>query len=457
MIATTDKLFPKLTAHQMNAAIEAGEELVLKDGDVIFREGGERADFFVILEGKIKVVRRGEGDSESVLVIHDVGDFTGTTDLLTGEASTATGFALGPTRVARVRFDRFNELILSCPQMREVLIPALAERRHAQYAITTQQQKLAALGKMSAGLAHELNNPAAAARRSAQTLTAALEEVEELCCDLLNSVAARESGNIPLTDICELARRNGKEIDPVTRSDREDELSGWLASLQIPQPWDAAASLVSAGLSRQDLEPLAKSVPPALARKLISWLAKDVEIRQTCQDLTSATGRITEIVQAMKAYTHMDQAHVKAPTDLHAGIDTTLTILKHKAKTKDLKLIRDYGVVPPIYAIGGELNQVWTNLLDNAIDAAPEGGMVKIHTAREGDDALIEITDNGKGIAPEIRSRIFEPFFTTKGVGEGTGLGLDTSYRIVKGHGGDIHFESRPGETRFIVRLPLKS
>jgi signal transduction histidine kinase len=456
MIAT-DKLFPKLTEYQMSCAVKAGEELYLKDGEVIFREGGARADFFVILDGKIKVVRRGEGGSETVLVIHESGDFTGTTDLLTGEAATATGFALGPTRVARVPFERFNDLILACPEMREILIPAMAERRHAQYAISTQQQKLAALGKMSAGLAHELNNPAAAARRSAQTLAAALEEVEALCCDLLNTVIAKKSGgSIPLTDICELARRDGKDIDPLTRSDREDELSAWLASLQIPQPWDAAASLVGAGLSRKDLEPLAKDVPRDLTTKLISWLAKDVEMRQTCHDLTNSTSRITDIVVAMKAYTHMDQARVKAPTDLHAGIDTTLTIMKYKAKKKNLKIVREYGDVPPVLAFAGELNQVWTNLLDNAMDAAPEDGTVRIHTVREGDDALVEIIDNGKGIAPDNRSRIFEPFFTTKGVGEGTGLGLDTSYRIVKDHKGDIHFDSHPGETRFIVRLPLK-
>ena len=455
VMANTDKLFPKLNDYQMQCAVEAGEEMHLHDGQVIFREGASRADFFVVLEGKIKVTRLGHG-GEDVLAIHERGDFTGTTDLLTGGAATATGYALGPTRVARVPAEHFNDLILACPEMRNLLIPALTERRNAENAIVTQDQKLAALGKMSAGLAHELNNPAAAARRSAQTLTAALDEVEQLCCDLLNSILAKESKNgVALTEICDLARADANEIDSLTRSDREDELCAWLKGLNVSQPWDAAASLVSAGLTRQLLEPIAANTSPKLATKLLTWLAKDIEMRLTCRDLQESTGRITEIVGAMKSYTHMDQAQAKSPTDLNQGILATLTILKHKAKKKDLKWEKRFGDVPPVLAFGGELNQVWTNLLDNAIAAAPEGGLIQIHTEREGDQALVEITDNGPGIAPENQPRIFEPFFTTKGVGEGTGLGLDMTYRIVKNHRGDIGFHSRPGETRFTVRLPL--
>ena len=454
-VLKTDKLFPKLNDHQMLCAVEAGEELHLHDGQVIFREGATRADFFVVLEGKIKVTRLGHG-GEDLLAIHERGDFTGTTDLLTGGAATATGYALGPTRVARVPAERFNDLILACPEMRNLLIPALTERRNAENAITTQQQKLAALGKMSAGLAHELNNPAAAARRSAQTLTVALDLVEELCCDLLNSILARESkSGVALTEICELARRETKEIDPLERGDREDELCRWLKTLDVPQPWDAAASLVSAGLTREQLEPLGTGVPPKLARKLLAWLAKDIEMRITCRDLQDSTGRISDIVGAMKSYTYMDQGQAKTPVDLNAGISVTCTILRHKAKKKSLRVEKCFGELPQIMAFGGELNQVWTNLLDNAIDAAPEGGHIRIRTALEGDQALVEITDNGAGIAPENRPRIFEPFFTTKGVGEGTGLGLDTTYRIVKNHRGDINFDSEPGRTTFTVRLPI--
>lgn len=454
---STDRLFPKLNEHQMQCAIDAGEELELKDRQIIFREGQARADFYVILEGQIKVVRYGPDGSEEVLTIHERGDFTGTTDLLSGEAATATGYALGPARVARVPVEHFNELILACPEMRELLLPAMAERRRAEYAITSQQQKLAALGKMSAGLAHELNNPAAAARRAAQTMTKTMEDVEALSCELLTGILKETGVEVELIDVCELARHRGDELDALTRSEREDELSDWLGTLKVPQPWDAAASLVSAGLTRKDLEPLASRTTPALAAKLLTWLAKDVEMRLTCKDLQDSMARISDIVCAMKSYSHMDRGSTKSPTDLHQGLDTTITILKHKAKKKNLRFEKRFAEVPPVLAYGGELNQVWTNLLDNAIDASPVDGTIRVRTAREGAQALVEITDQGGGIPPEIRDRIFEPFFTTKPVGDGTGLGLDTSYRIVKNHQGDIRFDSKPGETKFSVRLPLSA
>jgi len=455
MNAANAPMFPKLTAYQIQCAIDAGEKLDLKDGDVIFREGVGRADFYVILEGKIKVVRETPG-GQTVLVVHEPGEFTGTTDLLTGENATATGYALGPTRVARVRAEKFNELILSCPEMRGLLLPALTSRRTTEYAIETQQQKLAALGKMSAGLAHELNNPAAAAGRSAHTLTCSLTAIEDIVCDLLNTVITpgREEG-IPLTTLCEMARRTPEEIDPLTRNEREDELCEWLGNLGLKQPWEAAGSLVGAGVSRKELEPLLERSGPKLALKLIAWLANDIDMRVGCRDLAESTKRMSEIVKAMKEYSHMDQAGAKSPTDLNKSLDTTMTVLKHRVRPKNISVRKEYGTLPLVSAFGGALNQVWTNLLNNAIDAAPPDGHLVIRTSVEGNDALVEITDDGPGIPPEIRARIFEPFFTTKGVGEGTGLGLDISHRIIRDHGGSIRFDSVPGRTTFSVRLPI--
>jgi signal transduction histidine kinase len=449
------RLFPKLNDHQIECARDVGEELALSDGEVIFREGKGAADFFVILEGTIKVIRNGDQGQDTVLAMHGPGDFTGTTDLLTGEAATATGFALGPARVVRVTAEHFRELLMACPEMRSLLLPALTERRTAEYAIEMQQQKLAALGKLAAGLAHELNNPAAAAGRSAQNLTRLLSDVESLCCNLLQCVMSQNEGGVKLKTLCEIASAEAPQLDPLTRSDCEQEMGEWLSGHAVPDAWEAAASLVAGGVTRDKLEAVAKRVTAPHLTKVLMWVAKDVEMRLLCRELEQSTSRITDLVGAMKSYSYMDRAPAKAPTDLRQGLDTTLTILKHKLKKKNVDVRRDYGEIPPVPAFGGELNQVWTNLIDNAIDAVPKGGHITIRSAREGDQAMVEIQDDGPGIPPELRSKIFEPFFTTKEVGQGTGLGLDTTFRIVRDHRGDIRFESEPGQTRFRVYLPL--
>ncbi|HXE53079.1 MAG TPA: ATP-binding protein [Tepidisphaeraceae bacterium] len=452
----SERLFPKLSQYQIDCCIEAGEELRLRDGEVIFREGIGTADFFVVLEGAIKVTRRADGDHETVLVVHQPGEFTGTTDLLTGEVATATGFAVGPTRVARVPAAKFRDLLLVCPEMRAILLPALTERRTTEYAIEVQQQKLAALGKMSAGLAHELNNPASAARSSAQNLQRLLGDVQGLTCELLHCMFSHATGDgAVLEHICELAGGEPRELDPLTRSDLEQELGSWLEKFDLPEPWEAAAAFISVSIGKDDLAPLEALLDQKRLGRLLTWLARDITMRALCRELEQSTSRISELVCAMKSYSYMDRATAKAPTDLRQGIDTTLTIMKHKLKKKDLIVQRNYAELPPVPAYGGELNQVWTNLIHNAIDAAPPGGHISIRTWRESDQAVVEVKDDGPGIPPELRTRIFEPFFTTKPVGQGTGLGLDMTYRIIRNHHGDIRFESRPGDTRFIVTLPL--
>ena len=348
-------LFPKLNDYQIECAIEAGEVVSLPDGEVIFREGEAAKAFYVVLEGKIKVTQRTNGD-EAVLALHGPGDFTGTTELLTGGTVTATGWALGPTKVARVPVERFQQLIMACPEMRALLIPALTERRVTEFRIATQQQKLAALGKLSAGLAHELNNPASAARRSAQNLGRALGDVESLCCELLACVMS-ENGNghgAALKGICDLAARRGRN----PRSARAQRLRAAVGRLAGSAQSARAVGRRRLAGRRGDHAGRPQAAGAAHLRSAFSahrrsWLAKMVEMRSLCHELDQSTSRMSEIVGAMKSYSHMDRAQGRAPTDLREGIETTLTILKHKLKKKDLKVAKDFAAVPRCSRLAG--------------------------------------------------------------------------------------------------------
>jgi signal transduction histidine kinase len=249
---------------------------------------------------------------------------------------------------------------------------------------------------------------------------------------------------------------HGPAGDALQQSEAEDALLDWLAKLGIERPWLMAPSLARIGIGRADLEPLAARLNEEQFAAGIRWLAATLELRSLVEETRRGAVRISEIVKAMKSYSYMDQAPQQA-VDLHGGIDDTLTIMHHRLK-HGVTVRREYDrSLPNLVVYGSELNQVWTNLIDNAIDAMEGKGEIVIRTGRDANDAVIEVTDNGPGIAPEVMPHLFEPFFTTKPLGEGTGLGLDISYQtVVQRHGGEIRVESRPGRTTFQVRLPLK-
>jgi signal transduction histidine kinase len=262
----------------------------------------------------------------------------------------------------------------------------------------------------------------------------------------------------PFQPVYDIVNGTAPELDPMTASEREDDLAEWLEEQGVASAWDGAATLVAAGFTRSFFESFCEYLHPERVNDFLNWIPKDVEMRVLSRELALSTKRISDLVQAMKAYSYMDQVNEKSRTDLHKGIDDTLTILNHKLKYKQVDIVKEYGEIPTVEAYGGELNQVWTNLLDNALAAVPDqDGRIVIKTCN---DTLlhcveIDIVDNGHGIPESIRERIFEPFFTTKDTGSGTGLGLDISYRIVKArHGGSITVESEPGNTCFKVRLP---
>ena len=327
------------------------------------------------------------------------------------------------------------------------------EREQAEEELR-QSEKLAALGKLSAGLAHELNNPAAAAQRASSQLRDTLERL---------STAAVELGEQGLTAEQWAALARAVEIDAAAsatlsaldRADREEELAGWLSSHSVENAWQLAPPLVAARIEGSTLDKVTAGMPGSAVPSAVAWLSESLTAGELLGTLTTTTTSMSELVGAVKSYSYMDQA-LQQEVDIHQGLEGTLRILQHKLGD-NVEIVRDFSPqIPEFSVLAGELNQVWTNLLDNAIDAVGSEGRITMRTALDGDYALVEICDDGPGVPVDIQSRIFDPFFTTKDVGQGTGLGLDVVRRIVTDRsGGSIEVHSEPGDTRFQVRLPL--
>jgi signal transduction histidine kinase len=317
-----------------------------------------------------------------------------------------------------------------------------------------QTEKMSALGKLSAGLAHELNNPAAAARRAADQLGDTLEHLNTLAVKLgAHGLSGAQWERLSSVQAGLIGHRVEPSDDPLEQMDREAAIERWLDSHEVPDPWQLAPALSTAGLDPDALERIGDQVPAPALGDALAWIGASLVGSELAGTTVESTGRIADLVAVVKSYSYMDQAP-EQEIDIHEGIENTITILGHKVN-QGVRITREYDrTLPRLLIAGGELNQVWTNLLDNAIDAAGPDGEVCIRTSREEDWLVVEIADNGPGIPTDVQPRIFDPFFTTKDVGKGTGLGLDVARRIVTERcGGEIEFESQPGDTRFWVRL----
>ncbi|MGH9614167.1 MAG: ATP-binding protein, partial [Bryobacteraceae bacterium] len=416
--------------------------------------GAPATHMYVILEGEIQGHRESEA-GERVFTAR-AGEVTGILPFSRLKTLPATVRAVGFARVAALHKEHFHEMLTRIPLLVKRLVGVMSDRIRESAKADQQREKLAALGKLSAGLAHELNNPAAAAQRAAATLCDAVNYFRDANWRLDEQDLSREQRRTLADFERATGSRAGKPepIDSLERSDREEALAQWLQSRGVENAWKLAPHLVSAGLDSAALTPVADALPPEALRDALMRIAASSALVRLVAEIENSVSRISELVRAIKEYSYMDQGP-EQEIDIHQGLESTLLMLTHQLK-HGVNVVREYDrSLPKFRARGSELNQVWTNLIDNAIDAMNGNGELRIRTSRELDYLLVEIRDNGVGIPPEIQSRIFEPFFTTKGVGEGTGLGLETAYRIVRNHHGEITFASKPGATSFEVRLPL--
>ncbi len=447
-------LFPVLEEEHLQNLEACGTILKLMPEQVLFKEGDITQCFYVVLDGQIKITKQ-LGAEEIVVTIHQRGEFTGDLGMLTGGVSQATAKSVGISRV--IQFEDFKELLKNCPDSIDLFVPALAERSKELEIKLRQQEKLAALGKLSAGLAHELNNPAAAGRRAAKQLNTAIASLQQNMLSLRGKhFSANHRQLLAQLQQQAINQINSKSsLSPLEQSDREDRLADWLEDRGVNNAWELSPSLVSAGIEQSQLESLANEMESGAFTEALVWLEATLTMNGLVNEVEQSTSRISDLVGAIKNYSYMDQATVQE-VDLHEGLDNTLKILHHKLKY-GVTVNKEYSAnIPRISVCGSELNQVWTNLIDNAIDAMDGKGKLTIRTALENNCVLVEIIDNGAGIPLEIQSRIFEPFFTSKEVGKGSGLGLDISRRIVvQKHKGNLRFESQPGKTNFQVRIPL--
>jgi signal transduction histidine kinase len=444
--------FAGLPEEQLAWFLSQAEELNLHAGNVYAKQG-DPADFmFVILEGDFQW--RGDFNGETIVIASKVGDVTGALPFSRMTQFKVTARAVSDGRLLRFPASKFPELIQKMPELVRHLVGVMTDRVREATRLEQQRDRLAGLGKLSAGLAHELNNPASAAKRAAAQLRQTLHRIKEASHDL----GRRELTPTQKIEIEKLessfTQRDEPPPDPLTMSDLEEQIDSLLRSHGQNDLWQLAAEMAQRGIKPSALESLFENLDTGTARAALIRIAASLEIATLLTEIENSTSRISDLVRAIKEYTFMDQSPVQN-VDVVKSLETTLTIMNHKLK-RGVTVQRDYQPIPfLVNSFGSELNQVWTNLIDNAIDAMSGQGELRLRTFRDDGCVVVEIADNGPGISPEIKSHIFEPFFTTKGVGEGTGLGLDTVQRIVKKHHGSIQVDSKPGDTRFQVLLPL--
>ncbi len=454
----TIPVLSELTEEHFEWLAEHGQERVGDDGAMIFREGEPATNMNFLLKGEIHVRRRHGGPM--AFFIGRAGQITGMLPYSRMKGYGGDGYTNGPVWVLDIHQSLFPEMLLAIPPIGQICVSALLDRVREVTRMEQQAEKLSALGKLAANLAHELNNPASAAQRSAASLFTELRAYGDRKYKLGSMcLSAEESGKLlkwtmaQREEMCTYKPRVERAVGALAEADREAEVLGWLEKQNVPDAWSIAPALAETGLPISSLETFAQEFPAEVVGAAMATFATALRVERMAETIVGSTVRIFDLISAIKDYSYMDQAPIQN-VDLAQSLETTLSMFGSRLMKISLETEFDRDL-PVISAYGSELNQVWTALIENAIDAMPDGGVLHLKTKLAGQMVVVEIWDTGVGVPEELKSRIFEPFFTTKAPGSGLGLGLDTAQRIVSKHSGFLSVQSKPGETCFQVRLPL--
>jgi signal transduction histidine kinase len=449
----------EVPAEQLQWMIDNSKHHVIPAGDFLFKPETPIWGTHFIITGRIRVYRL-QNNEVRELAVWPPRSIAGYLPFSRGKVAAAFGEALEDTQVMSLPIEKSPELIRNHFELTQSLVHMMTDRVREFTSFQQQNEKMMALGKLSAGLAHELNNPAAAIVRSAESLKKHLQLEPDTFREVMAIQATPEQVDAISALLFSILHETAKPVlSLMERSDREDELLDWLDDHHVANSAEVAENMVEFGFTISHLEAFKAHVREKDISPVFNWINSSLVKERMVQDIEEASKRIATLVGSIKVFTHMDQGHDKQLTDIHNGIRNTLVILQHRLRKGNVQLVEHFDeTLPKIKALIGEMNQVWTNLIDNALDAMEPAkkGVLEIQTSQDRHCVHVSVIDNGPGIPETIRSRIFDPFFTTKGIGKGTGMGLDIVMQIVRQHKGNVNVTSQPGRTEFKVSLPIQ-